>query len=246
MSENLKDDIEITFSDIIKIADGIGVDGRTKSTGSLNINEIDGFKDMTQEELENIDESKVKTVKQIILTQSVFNIYVSGGCAVLDIDIPVQSGLEYRSVMDACSGWFNRANDSKYDNQFLSFTLVPLLLGGQITIVFQELVYYSGIQTDEGFKVILCFDGNLTNCVQLEGVDVKSINMAIAEEIRLEEEQLDMEIAKVQAEVDRLKEEQNPYARNIRDMQDSELGLQLNDTVTDDITSKMTRIVEDE
>ena len=216
--DNTEEIIEVEFQDILRISSGLDESGNPRSAGTLSILEVNGLENIqTEEDADKLSEKDVKTIKEVTISTSAINLFVSGGCAIVDIDLPLQSAFEYRSIVSICKNWLDNINNEKYDNQLLSFTLVPLLLQGQISIVFHNLTYYSGISNDNGYKIILAFDNNVTDCYEIDGIDYKAIKAAVANEIKLEDEALEKEIMEAEEEIKKLERENNPYLDTINE-----------------------------
>jgi len=205
----------IDFQDLIKISSGKREDGTSKSVGTISEIEAKGISNA--DENVELTEKDVKTLKEVTLTDSLFHIYASGGCAVIDVELPLKSAFNYRNIMDICKDWMKNLFNEKYNDRLLSLTIIPLALEGQVSIVFQNLVYYAGMREEDKFKVILCFDNNATDCYEIEGINYKEIQATVARELKAEEEELDRQILEVEDAIKKLDEANNPYAEAIKE-----------------------------
>ena len=237
--------IEIEISDLIKISNGVDEDGKARSAGSLTITKVNGMYEKSEDE---IQEKDVKTVKEVTVGGSTINMFVQGGCAVVEIDMPAQFAFEYRNMMEILSKWFKDIDNPEYDDHLLTFSVVPLILGGQITLLFQNIAYYSGIRTDDGYKLIMCFDNTATEYYEIEGIDYRAIQMAIEDELRQEEEIIAQQLIEAENELKKIKEEENPYLQNLKAQYGSDLEIKESDDDDDDGSKENNymRVVKDD
>ena len=99
---------------------------------------------------------------------------------------------------------------------------VPNLLLGQITMVFQELVYYLGVEGEDFFRIMLCFDNNKSDMLETSDIDYSEIRKLVIEEMTEEQRLLDQEFDKAQYELEEAEkaEREAYYENNIKPLYD--------------------------
>lgn len=66
--------------------------------------------------------------------------------------------------------------------------------------MFQDVVYYTGIVTDGGERIIIAFDNNESNVIENDDIDYGEIQRTVEEEIRKEEQEAEREYMEAKRE----------------------------------------------
>lgn len=202
-NEDAEEIVDINYYDILAVASGLDNDGFPRSGATLTVEKV------TQE-----DETQ-----HIIDTAPMdceFQIYSEGGAVVLQCDFTGQKVPEQRQILDICQRYMERKNDNLKNGEVLSIVLVPIPLQGNISLLFQGLTYYTGIDMGASRRLILVFDNLLTNVYQTDDIDMKEIQMTVEAEIKRQQDTLDQELYEAEQELKNL-EAENQYAAMVKD-----------------------------
>ena len=89
-------------------------------------------------------------------------------------------------------------------------------------MVFQELVYYLGVEGEDFFRIMLCFDNNKSDMLETSDIDYSEIRKLVIEEMTEEQRLLDQEFDKAQYELEEAEkaEREAYYENNIKPLYD--------------------------
>lgn len=196
--------IALNLLDIMKTANGKDMSGAPNAIASLHVDEINQPVHSRQD---------IKHIAEVLLKEAVIDIFVSDGCAVVRADFPFHSRFEFNRAQKTAKDWLK---DNK-KNQFLTLSVIPLPLHGQIYLLFDQLVYADGYSLQKGFRLILCFDNQDTQAFETEDIDYSQVTADVEAEIRRQEETLDLEIEQLEKEQ---KKYENSFAQEVEQQSD--------------------------
>jgi PHD/YefM family antitoxin component YafN of YafNO toxin-antitoxin module len=194
--------------------------GLPNSTATLAVNQIES-------------EDVAHTLSQIIISNADFQMYISGGAAAIQMDFRLAETFEYNRAIAICSEWLQNLNNPEYDNQHLSLVVTPTVLCGEIFFMFTNLIYFMGVNIENGYRLVLVFDNNESELYTTDEVDYKAMEAAIEAELRHEEDELDNQILAIEKELKEARA-QNPYAEAIQARQDALIRGETDDEDDDD------------
>jgi hypothetical protein len=212
VNENVENYIELHIDEILSMACGRDEAGMPNSTAVLAVNRIESA-------------DKGHTLSQIIISNADFQLYISGGAATIQIDFKKPETFEYKRAITICSEWMQNLDNPEFDNLHLSLTVVPTILYGEIFLMFTNLVYFTGIPTDDGNRLVLVFDNNASEVFNTDEIDYQALTAAVELEMRQEEEELENQALAIQQELEEARQV-NPYADAVQErMRDAANGL---------------------
>lgn len=188
-----EEEIHIDFADALRFASGVDQNGHANSAAVMAIQEITAV-------------TEVKDFQSVLFGGAVLNFYASGGCTVAEVDFPMDNQFEARRATQVAAEWLANMNTEEYANKFFSLTVVPFPLGGQISLVFFDLVYFTSYKIENGQRLILCFDNASTKAYEMN-INLEELKTLVSNELLMEERALDDEAAAIRDETRRLKEE---------------------------------------
>ena len=194
--------IEINYQDILYIASGTDKDGSPLSGGTIAIDEI-------------ISDDETKTLENAPL-DCVFAIHCEGGAVVLQCDFSGNQVHEQSKVLKICQNYIDRKNAEPTNNEVLNVVVVPLQLQGIITLFFQGLTYYTGVDLGNVKRVILVFDNLLTQVFQNPDVDIKEIQASVEAELSRQKAEIEHQIYEAQEELKKYNRD-NPFEDMIQE-----------------------------
>lgn len=195
---------QVSWLDLLTIASGADMDDLPRSAGTLAIDRI-------------VSETEAVTDEELFLEMGVFSIHSSGGAAVVTVDFPSDKTFVYRKAKRMCENWLNHLNDESSENNQLSLCIVPYALEGQLVVVYNQLIFVDGYESERNqHRLILTFDNNATTALETEDIDYNAIQLRITEELRAYEQQIDEQIAQLIEEEKNLKEEENIVAEEMK------------------------------
>ncbi len=202
----MKNTIELSYGDVVRIASGTNELGAPNSGAILSIDQI-------------ISEDKVNNIQNVIFKDAEINIFTSGGCVVVESLFPMDSTLEYNRAIDVCSDWLMKVyREENENNEVLTLTVAPIDLEGQIVIMFDGLVYFNGHNCqNHKKKLVLCFDNDMTNVFQADDIDYMELVKEVEHELQKEEQEMDEKIEELREEARLLNSEQNLYEKHIQE-----------------------------
>lgn len=192
----MKERYELPWNQLLHLVNGRDVNGFPLSASAVSIDEV----------IEK--ENKAITVNNAIMDQGAVTLFMSGGCIVADMSFGKESKPQYESARLLTERWIQEIDSDEKDSQLLSMTVTPLLLQGSFFLVLTDLVYASGFETRDGFRLILAFDNDRTVPVVSDEVDIDSIIREIDSEMtrQIEEMRIIMEEP----------EQDNPYEEKLK------------------------------
>lgn len=148
---------------------------------------------------------------------------ISGGngVAVVCMEFEKQDLSDYMRTVHACLEWLS-TEDSE---NALFFSIVPLYLNGEVSIILQGLVHCEHYETKEGkSRVVLVFDNTMTQLTINEGVDIEKLQIQIERELANEEKSLEEELYALEEEKKEIEEEISgfKYEFNVDDLLEDE------------------------
>ena len=198
------EDMELTFEEIINAASGLTLDGQPATAGNIMISHA-------------IDKDTIKNDSEASFGDAVLDFFASGGCMVVQADFSKRSTRDFERVIEICSDYMIHVGDEAWhENRDLMVIMVPLAFYGDISIVLQDLVYFTAINLDDnGTRLIMCFNNMMTRLMENEDIDYNKIALELRNEDMREEEQLREELQAAEDELKQLEESENSYASAI-------------------------------
>ena len=192
-------EINLAYEDILRIASGRDSEGIPRSVGSLQLDKI-------------LSKTEVEPVKDIFLKDAVYKIYVSGGAAIITLDLPPEALGLYHKISKLCETWVEEI-DQPSDEQ-LTLLIMPYTLAGQIILVFNQMMFvdsykYQNDKHQTCYKIILGFDNEASYVIETDQIDYKSIQNEITLELKRYESQIDDEIQQAIEEEREAREQEN-------------------------------------
>lgn len=203
-NENNK--LTIQYEDLILVASGEMENGSPSSIAAVVIDK----KNDAGEQIADM---------QAVLNGAVLNLFASGGCMVVQADFPKENGFEYNKAIDVLSAYLEHSQEENYlKNHGFGMTVVPMVFEGKITIVLQDLVYFTGFDLPNYEKrLILCFNDLMTEVIQTgDEIDYNDIELMVRSQIQREQRQLEDELKAVTDELEEIKK-QNPYQQMVQE-----------------------------
>lgn len=202
MKDEKNEIIELNYQDVLFVASGVDKAGNPKSGGTIAIDQI-------------VSEDDTQTLANAPMDCE-FQIYSEGGAVVLQCDFSGAQIHEQAKVLTICQDYLSRKNENPNNNEILSVLVVPIPLQGSISILFQGLTYFTGIDFGTVKRLILVFDNTLTQLFKTDDVDMKEIQGSIELELKRELESLDNQIFEAQEELRKL-QNQNKYEAMVKE-----------------------------
>lgn len=203
MSENISfepyDVDSLPWADILRLARGVDMYGNPMTEGTLAVD------DLTNKE-------RPISIRNVHLRNAVYDFHVSGGCGVIVAEFLKTDKSAYDVAKTVCDQWLSHLDNPAYDQHWLTLTLAPMALRGNLFIVFNQLVYADGYVTDDYYRLILCFDQSATVPVVNGDMDYNKLWLQVESELQLQEEEM-------QEEVDAYEEMRRENAKNPYEVQ---------------------------
>ena len=188
---------ELPWDQLLHLINGRDVNGFPLSASAVSIDEV----------IEK--ENKAITVNNAIMDQGAVALSMSGGCIVADISFGKESRPQYESARLLTKRWLQEIESEEKNRQILSMTVTPLLLQGTFFLVLTDLVYASGFETREGFRLVLAFDNDRTIPVVSDEVDIDAM-------IREIDSGMSRQIEEMHRIVEEPEVEDNPYEEKLK------------------------------
>lgn len=188
------------WNKILFLTNGTDVNGVPLSSGMLAIDRI-------------VSEDKTETVKNIPLIDGVITIHSSGGCAVITVDFPVSAKGSAVLAIQLAEEWLRNLEQPDEDDCILTLTITPLLLGGGLYLIYNELVFADRYDTEKGCRLILAFDNTETVVMEDEDTNFYQIIQQEEEELKRQEDEIQ---ASIQEAEELQKRKNNPYEQYIK------------------------------
>lgn len=192
--------MELNWNDVIKIASGKDEDGIPRSGATLAVDKI-------------IENNKLEKVKEVFLRDAVITCTLRGGVAAITMDFQQLSHIAFDQSVKISREWLENLDNSEFDDQKLTLTLVPYSLCGQVIVIFDGLSFmdsYSFTKDNKTYyRLILVFDNQYTSGLVTDEIDYRQIQQKIAHDLERYEEQLDAELHEALEEERKAKEEEN-------------------------------------
>lgn len=148
--EQSAEEYEEFFNGVLGAAAGRDTDGVPNCTASLAIDVVGA---------ENVVETKANA----LIGEGELNFTYSGGCMVVIADFRKSATVEFESMIRVCQDFFD--DDMAEKEKSISLTVFPKPLGGDFVILMSDLAYYVGLETENGKRLIMCFDNDSTEIV---------------------------------------------------------------------------------
>lgn len=204
---------KLKFENIVKLSNGMDESDLPCATATLAIDEI-------------ISNDKVNNITSLFLKDAEINMFFSGGCMVVQVDFPFTSNYEYYRSLDICKQYFDEI--TKFENNYLTLTVVPYKLLGEIVVLLCDLVYFTEIKKDNGFRLLMCFNNESTQVYNTDEIDYQDIVKQVDEELDEEENKLVEEINRVEQETKEIEKENNIYAQSVKEQYNNAQQIQNN------------------
>ena len=191
--------MELKWTEISKAINGTDVNGFPLAAGTLAVDEI--------------TEGRAITLRNVTLTNAIFHIYASGGCAVITAIMPESH--EVKALEKICCEWLKNLDNPVNDNQYLTMTIIPILFAGKLSLLYNQLLYFDTYQTADGVKIVLAFDNTNTALFIDENMDMQSVELEVIAALEKEEQELVESIHEAENEMQKIKGE-NPYEQAVK------------------------------
>lgn len=218
-NDNSMDDVKqlnMKYEDLLLIASGELESGEPSSIATVAIDRL-------------TNEGEQVTDMQMIIQSAYFSYFASGGCLVVQIDFPQKARFEYERTINIVSTFLSHSQDEEYlKTHGLGVVVVPMALEGQITMLLQDLVYFTGFDMPEyGTRLIMCFN-DLATVVTSSGEEInyEELNAQARAQALREKESIQQQIDAVEQEIYEM-ENQNPYQQKIQEQLAKNNGLEL-------------------
>lgn len=189
------------WNKVLYLTNGTDVNGVPLSSGMLAIDRI-------------ISKDRTETVKNIPLIDGVIVIHSSGGCAVITIDFPASAKGSAKLAMMTAEEWLKDLNKPSEDDCILTLTITPLLLGGGLYLIYNQLVFADLYDTESGSRLTLAFDNTETITIEDEETNFYQIIQQEEEELRRQEDEIQ---ASIQEAEEIQKKRNNPYEQYVKE-----------------------------
>lgn len=197
------EEFKIEYEDLILASSGILDNGSPASMATIMVDKI-------SESGEQVADM------QITMQSAVLHFFYSGGCLVAQVDFPKTATAEYNRTAYVLSTFMEKSGQPEYlkDHGF-GMVIIPMAFYGQITIVAQDLVYFTGFDLPDGSKrLIMCFNDLATQVLQNDDIDYAEIEETVKQAAQREEAKLNDELNAVYAELEEVNKS-NPYQEMI-------------------------------
>lgn len=189
------------WSKILHLTNGIDVNGVPLSSGMLAKDRI-------------VAPDKTETIKNIPLMDGAINIHSSGGCAVISVDFPASAKGSAMLAMQLAAEWLEGLDAPAEDDCILTLTITPLLLGGGLYLIYNQLVFADLYDTEKGSHLILAFDNTETFIMEDDETDFYKVVLQEEEELRRQEDEIQ---ASIQEAEELQKKKNNPYEQYVKE-----------------------------
>lgn len=184
---------DISINDLFAVSSGMDEDGMPRAGSGLMI--------------ARLEDGQPKVLKNITYSVPV-DVIGSQGAAVCAMEFERKYMSEYMRTLHACLEWL--ANEDS--DEALFFSVIPFVLGGELSIVFQYLIHCEYYETKENkMRLVLFFDNTSTSLTVNEGIDIEQIQMSIESELINQEKELDEQLLALEDEEKELEEEISGY-----------------------------------
>ena len=199
-----EEDIELSFEEIINAASGLSADGQPATAGNIMISRL-------------VEEGVVKNDEEASFGTAVIDFFASGGCMVVQADFPMKDTKNFEKIADICSTYMTQVgNEAWHENRDLIAIMVPLAFYGDISIVLQDLVYFTAINLENnGTRLIMCFNNMMTQLVENEDIDYNKIVLEARNQEMREEDKLRNDLQMAEDKLKDLENQENSYAMNV-------------------------------
>ena len=168
--------MNITWDEIMHVANGVDEDGYPRSAANIIVYRADN--------------EEVSLDNQCFLKGAEINLYAKGACAVLTADFNASHYVDYQQCKKICITYLMQE-----ERENLSVILVPLLLKGNIFVVFHNLFFADGYKDDKNYRLILCFECNDVQIVENTDIDYDQISFEVLSEVKRLDAQYEMELS---------------------------------------------------
>lgn len=184
----------------------------TQSDGETS----DSFASLMEEEILTVEDSQDVTVRPLVdytFISYVLNLYLSEGCAVVELEFADENHADYERCLEIVSQWVQVANES----HVLSLLIMPTALNGQAGFMFYNPLYYLGYQDADTkkHKLVLCFNNLDTQVVEDNEIDAAQIAEEVENELKREEAYYHEQLHAVEEEIKQMKQDDNLYQQYI-------------------------------
>lgn len=201
--------MDIILEDVFQLAAGKQEDGSPMSGSALSV-------------LAMTETEKVLT-KEYIDLNSPLEIHSSGGCVVVAMDLNDSSA--FTKAAKIAMSWLSDEDTS----DFLSLTVVPMYLHGQLSIIFRDMVYCDFYEKNpDTFRLIFAFDNEKTILYGSDEIDYQKICDELDAHFNTKQKEIDQEL-------DRLEQKQKDYETKLLNL---DFGLDLDNLDIDSNTEE--------
>lgn len=221
-----------TYEQLMMLASGIDEENRPVTAATLAIDKI------------NEDGEQVED-RVVVFDNAVIDFFVSGGCLVMQVDFPANRTHIFKRAVEYISDYLDNAQDEDYaQTHAFGVVAVPMVFRGKISVVLQDLVYFTGFELPNADKrLILCFNDLVTQVIDNgDEINYDEIESNVLAQINREQRQMEDEIAAINQEIEELSK-YNPYEENILERYTNNHE---NNAENDDSSNKWMRIAKDE
>ena len=203
-NEPQQEDIVLSFEEIINAASGLSIDGQPATAGRIMISQV-------------VEQDVIKNDMESDFGNAVIDFFASGGCMVVQADFAQKDTFCFRKIAEICSTYMtNVGNEAWHENRDLMVVMVPLAFYGDISILLQDLVYFTALNLENGgTRLIMCFNNMLTKLVENEDIDYDKIVLEARGAEMREEDDLRSQLQAAEDELKKLEDLDNDFARNV-------------------------------
>lgn len=198
--------LNIKYDELLSVASGIMKDGNPASIATAVIDKISLSGEQTAD-------------MQTIMQEAVIYLFHSGGCTVMQADFPKTAAFEFSRVIEILSAYSQNSSDEEYlKTHGFGVFVVPMALYGQVSIVYQDVVYFTGFDLPNMEKrLIICFNDEVTEVICTgDEIDYAEIEQSVMADAQREHDKIEQEIRQVQAELEK-EQNENPYQKMIQE-----------------------------
>lgn len=199
-------EMDISYDDLLMVSSGVTKDGHPASMATVVIDKINYMGEQAAD-------------MQVLLQNAVLYLFHSGGSTVMQADFPRTAAFEFSQAIEILSVFSQNSSDDEYvKNHGFGTVVVPMALYGKISIVFQDVVYFTGFDLPNMEKrLIICFNDLATEVIQAgENIDYAEIEQTVRADLQRQHDKLEEEIQEVQAALEK-EQNNNPYQQMIEE-----------------------------
>lgn len=193
--KEIEEKLDANAWDLIRICSGRDEDQIPRSIGVFAIDSIED------------DSGMIKRLKKYELPNASYSIFASGGCVVVEAEVPVDHQELAEEMVRDTKILINK-DQFRAASEILSLSLMPVSLSGSFVLLFYGMAYIEGYSNNfETYKIIMAFDNTLSCPVYDEDVSPTEIIADIDAEIEAMNQEEEEKIAALEDEAKKLEEE---------------------------------------